>query len=162
MPGASARTLVAPRPREFKALRKNQLGKAARLVEEGMRKAIATGKGPGGDFAPYAPATIRRKLRQGQPVDRVTLNDTGALLASIGRGIEGRIAVVKTGAPHAKFVNEKRQFNGMGDKTLAQVREYITTAWRGKRALGRVSPRGPFSGSSTRQPFGGSSKGPFG
>lgn len=155
MSAVSAKTLVAPRPREFKRLRKNQIGKTARLVEEGMRKAIAQGKSPGGgDFAAYAPSTIRRKLRQGQDVDRVTLNDSGALLASISREVDGRAAVVKTSAPYAKFVNDKRPFNGMGDKTLGQVRDYIATAWRGRRALDKVSARGPFSGAAARGPFG--------
>ena len=32
---------------------------------------------------PYAPSTIKRKLRKGQPVDRVTLRDTGEFYKSL-------------------------------------------------------------------------------
>lgn len=45
------------------------------LGENGKRVPIAS-------YAPYAPRTIKKKIRKGQPFDRVTLRDTGKFYES--------------------------------------------------------------------------------
>lgn len=124
-------TTVASAQRVARRLRKSQIGKAGRLTEEGIRRGIKKGVGPAGPFKPYAESTRRLKRRKGQIFNRVTLRDTGELLASISRSVEGRTALVVISAEYAAHVNAERPFNGIAPGTLTKLRDYILAAWQG-------------------------------
>lgn len=127
--GLSIRNL-AYRLRKFDEVLGKELVKLVLAHEEDVISAITEDqlydKGINGDeveimsYRPYAPSTIKRKKKKGQPTNRVTLKDTGKWYKSLKLiyDIDG-FYIVSTDDKH-KYLKER-----YGEKILKLTREHL-------------------------------------
>lgn len=79
-------------------------------------------------YQPYAPRTIRVKIRKGQPTDRVTLKDTGEFYNSFDVVFDENGFYITSDDEKAKYLVEKygRNIFRLTDENLTiLLREYI-------------------------------------
>ena len=103
------------------------LNTSVQLFEEGID---ATGKRLDQIKGPYAPSTVAKKRREGLPVDRVTLFDTGRFYESwrVIIGSDLTITIEADSDVRAGYdLQEDYGFNivGLTDESLEQLKEFI-------------------------------------
>lgn len=79
-------------------------------------------------YAPYRPSTIQRKLKKGQPVDRVTLRDTGKFYRSLFLVLDSGGFYVDSNDPKAQklLAKYKPEILGLTNANFSRLlREFI-------------------------------------
>ena len=119
----SARNLIY-RLRRFKDILDNELKDEIlknediiiqMIVEEQLYEQGIEGRGKKkSGYAPYSPRTIKKKIRKGQPYDRVTLRDTGEFHASL----------------HIEFDDDGFYITSTDDKAPYLLKKYGKTIFR--------------------------------
>ena len=126
------------RLRKFKAILDEELRNEILRREDVIVKMVAEGqlydKGIEGrgikisDYMPYAEITKKRKLKKGQPIDRVTLRDTGEFHNSLHVEFDDEGFYVTSGDDKAKYLLDrygKTIFRLSNENLNTLLREYV-------------------------------------
>lgn len=82
----------------------------------------------------YAPSTVTRKKKLGQPYDRVTLKDKGELYDKMAAQVDNEQVIIGSGAEHAKYLEEKYgiQIFGVGSDFKIKYNDVLAPVIIGK------------------------------
>ncbi len=70
----------------------------------------------------YAPSTVSKKKRKGQPYDRVTLKDKGEFYNKMGAQVDNEQVLIGSGVEYAKYLEARYGIQIFGVGGVYQVR----------------------------------------